>query len=330
VSARTGLAYATYERAFARPFEYGGRRVTSRSGVLLRKRAVGGDLFSEASPLPGHSTDTLEEILGALGGTPLEQLLGATPGLPPSLRFGLEGFAALESPGHNPVASNALLRAEAEPNTDGQIERAVSAAYAVCKVKIRGGALRSLFELIRQCPPHFRFRLDANAGLSRNDFSSLCESLREGGFLDRIDYVEEPFPGVWEAADFRDCGIPLAADESAPSPEAASRLLAAPNPPSVFVVKPTVAGGLFSLAKRLDPLRAAGKRIVFTSALEAEAGRRALLAFLSLGPSEVAGLSTGFLYDKNFLADRSSWKTVPEPDAAELAYYESLRWKECR
>ncbi|MFX7029285.1 hypothetical protein ABTH93_20310, partial [Acinetobacter baumannii] len=52
------LYYAPFERPLLTPFTYGAKSLTERRGFLLKR----GNFVSEASPLPGHSVDTFEEV----------------------------------------------------------------------------------------------------------------------------------------------------------------------------------------------------------------------------------------------------------------------------
>jgi hypothetical protein len=118
----------------------------------------------------------------------------------------------------------------------------------------------------------------------------------------------------------------LAADECAADPRFWRALL--PSPASVFVLKPTIGGGLASLAEKARMLEEAGKKVVYTSTFEAEPGRRALVAFLlSLASPNVAGIATGFLFEESFMEDRPLWEKIPAISPRELTWLENLPWK---
>ncbi len=327
-----GLAYAVYDRPLTEPFRYGNQSLDSRRGVLLRKTLPNVTYYSEASPLVSHSTDNFIEVLRALATRPAAELFETSASehgkLPPSLRFALEGLVAQESPGAYVVTSNALLRWDGENVPGGQLARLAQAGYKVCKVKISPRGFLPLFDLL-EANPAFKFRLDANGTLNPSLLTKLIEGLEKRRLLPRVEYLEEPFAGIWEKRSFKGSPLEFAADESAATPEAGERLFSAPNPPSVFIVKPTVAGGLFSIHEYLTTLHAARKKVVFTSAIESEPGRRSLIAFLSRGPHEAAGLSTGYLFRVNFMQDQSAWTGVPPPSEAELRFLSELAWKDC-
>jgi O-succinylbenzoate synthase len=322
------LTYAPFERTLLAPFRYGGKSISIRRGFVLQR----GALVSEASPLPGHSLDTYEEVKAALGSYPSSRLFelaaGAHAAIPASLRFALEGLVALESPGHYPVRSNALLRWKPQDEMLAELGQLGRAGYRSVKVKLPALGWEALLELI-DASPSLQFRLDANLSFTATLLEKLTSELSKRSLLSRVEYFEEPFVGVWNTESFRGHPFALAADETAPGAEAALRLLDSINPPTVFIVKPTVAGGLFSLKPFLAALHAARKKVVFTSTLEGEAGRRSLIAYLSRDPHLESGLGTGHLYLDNFLADQAEWARVPKPSPAEISYLAALPWRDC-
>lgn len=321
------LWFAPFSRPLRAPFSYGNRTVGVREGFVLRKSVAGEFLYAEASPLPGHSIDTLAAVEQALRRASAAQLLVNSPDqkdLPPSLRFALESLEPLR-PGKFPVRANALLPWEGIEKARARLEQIESAGFTHCKVKLSAQNLEFQLSLLEEFP-RIRFRLDANLQLSAETLDRLIRLLGARGLLSQVDYLEEPFCGVWEMSSFRDSPLPLAADESSPGPAQALELLEAANAPSVYIVKPTVAGGLLSLNPFFGKLKAAGKRVVITSALEMEPGRRAILTLLSQNQSEVSGLATGHLFRENFLVDLPLWSEIPAPSQKEAKFLGSLAW----
>jgi len=317
----SALSFAPFDRPFTLPFIFGNQSVSQRRGFVLKREAAGRLFFSEASPLPGHSSDTVEDVKHALETGRLE---GAS--VPPSLRFALEGLTAQETcRGFRPVRANALIPWGETSQLAAAVAKAAEAGYAVCKLKLPRSGWEAALPVLAAFP-QLRFRLDANRGLGPDEFARLLDTLEKGGFSRLIDYIEEPFTGVWDNRAFARAPVPLAADESAPDLRSARLLLEAPNPPACFVVKPTVFGGLASLDEGLQDLRAAGKRVILTSSLETEPGRRALIAYLATRESEVAGIATGFLFRESFVPDQPVFEKLPAFSKAEVAYLRALRW----
>jgi L-alanine-DL-glutamate epimerase-like enolase superfamily enzyme len=244
-----------------------------------------------------------------------------------ALAFALEGLEAQRSLKKvHPVRSNALLP-WGEPAE--VISRALSfreEGYSVIKLKVSAAETGALLEVLSALSRSgLSFRLDGNRALTESRALTLFRGLEQltPGL---VEYLEEPLSS-WENPALACCPIPLAADESAADPREWERLLALEHGPAVFVLKPTVSGGLMSLAARAERLRDAGKKVVFTSAIEAEPGRRALLAFLASQELPICGLSTGFLFQENFLPDKPEHSTIPAPDAKELAWIDRLDWR---
>jgi O-succinylbenzoate synthase len=322
------ISYAPFERALAQPFHYGDRILSTRCGILLQKNGI----YSEATPLPGHSSDNLPEVLHILSTRPCGEILDAVEseqsGIPPSLRFALEGLKIQEKPGSHTVRSNALLPWTHLDDAKAKLGQFRRDEYKVCKLKINPRNWKEQLPLIEE-NPDFLFRLDANCSFSAGDLGALVKELETKKLLSQVEYLEEPFDEIWTLESFKNCPISFAADESAANPFVALSLLEEKNPPSVFIVKPTVSGGLFSLQKFLNDIRASGRKFVVTSALEGEAGRRNIIAFLSHESSEVAGLSTGCLFQESFLNDSSVWSGVPPISAMERGFMASLTWRNC-
>jgi O-succinylbenzoate synthase len=325
------LAFAPYARPFTRPFSYGKYTLSSRTGFILRLSLEGNVFFSEAAPLPGHSTDALADVEKALSTHSCGTLMAASPDLqiPPSLRFALESLTAQSMPGTAAVRSNALVPKITSGELRNSLSAAVKSGYTHCKIKVSPDSWSGQVDVLEEFP-QLIFRLDANLSLAPQDLDKIVSDLSRRALLKQLDYLEEPFPGIWDQASFRGIPLALAADESAPSPLRAMDLLETANPPSVFIIKPSVAGGLFSLSESVECLKRAEKRVVFTSALETEPGRRSLLAFLSQMPHEPCGLSVGGLFEKNYLPDAPVWISTPGISAEEQRFLGSLPWRDCQ
>lgn len=325
------ISYAHYSRPLKTPFRYGERALTQREGICLRLDAPGGTIYSEASPLPGHSREEIsqvEKLLQIASGMSLYEAVlddaKVAAELPPSLRFALEGFAAQAEVPKGTVKSNALVPWNGSEITRAEILARQADGYEVVKLKIFNDSIDELLGLIGSIDG-IKFRLDANRALTEEALSRLFSGLEKIG-PDRVEYLEEPL-AHWRHPILARSPIPLAADECAADPRFWRALL--DSPASVFVLKPTVAGGLSSLAKKALVLEEAGKKVVYTTAFEVEPGRRSILSFLlKQSGCNVAGVSTGSLFLENYLPDRPLWKEVPAPSTAESTWLDGLPWKE--
>jgi o-succinylbenzoate synthase len=330
------VSYAPFERALALPFLYGNQEIKTRSGICLRFEGEGGTFFSEASPLPGHSRENTAEVLAALLKLNSEYCSAIVTDdddpadfFPPSLTFALESLRALracKNKGGLAVRSNALVPSG---GMDAMLERiwALKAeGFSTVKLKVLEGKTNDMLSLLAAIEGKgIQVRLDANRALSEGSLKSFFAGLEKFSPA-LIDYLEEPF-AHWRHPLLERSPVALAADECAADPRFWPAILNQKTGPSVFVLKPTVSGGLYSLTEKALTLKEAGKRVVYTSALEAEPGRRALIAYLSSAElTATAGLATGFLFRENYLPDRPSWETVPDPSAAELSWLNDLPW----
>lgn len=304
--------FAAFERALKEPFRYGDIELRTRRGFLVSRQPGGAGLVAEAAPLPSHSPDTFEQLEAALEGRGPRTA---------SLDFALSCLSDLSTPGPHEVHSNFLVPLRSPEDSERALGLAMERGYTHCKLKVSPENLEQVPQLMKVFP-RARYRLDANGALSPELLSRLLHQLDLGNLLAAVDYLEEPYSRFWDQP-FSGPKISFAADETA-----ALSLLTAPNPPSVFILKPAALGSLEALSSYLDTLRRQNVRAVVTTTLEAEPGRRALLRYLSRREHEVAGLSTGFLFAENYLPDQPAWTSVPGPSEHEAAWTRSLRWKE--
>lgn len=305
-----GLAWAVYRRALASPFRYGARELREREGVALRLPHNGKFIYAEASPLPGHSRETLAEVVASL------EAGGANPG--PALSFGL---AALETQATNgsllpfPIRTNGLLPWRGGTESTLRLAELATQGFTCFKLKVPADQWEPALELVA-AHPAFRFRLDANGTLD----SSIAPILaRWAPRLRNLEYVEEP--GSWTSPWLSEARVAFAADESAADPAAWPSLRAASAPPAFWIAKPTVSGPLTS---------GPAPRTVFTSSMEAEPGRRALIAWLGATADrarEAAGLATGFLFSENYFPDLPIYTELPALTEAEERWLASLEWR---
>lgn len=305
-----GLAWAVYRRALASPFRYGARELREREGIALRLLHNSKFIYAEASPLPGHSRETLAEVVASL------EAGSANPG--PALSFGL---AALEAQVANgsllpfPVRSNGLLPWRGAAESALRLAELATQGFTCFKLKVPADQWEPALELVA-AHPAFRFRLDANGTL---DSSAAQILARWASRLRNLEYVEEP--GSWAAPWLSKAGVAFAADESAADPAAWPALRAASVPPAYWIAKPTVSGPLTG---------GPAPRTVFTSSLEAEPGRRALISWLGATAErarEAAGLATGFLFSDNYCSDLPIYTELPAPTEAEERWLAGLEWR---
>lgn len=304
---------AKFERALRVPFRYGKKELASRKGIYLKEISDAGIFISEISPLPGHSKECLDDCLSHLANPRASEA-------PPAVRFARLGIAAqkkcLLEKITGRVESNALIP-WASAQTIPTIASAISSGYTTIKLKVMPQNLNEILgaaQAATQLLPQIKIRLDANQALTKEEYFHLEDQISP--LRKNIEYIEEPFIKCFESAASHN--LNWAADESANSIEQRQILESSANPPALFIVKPQVMGELPT-----------GKNFVVSSALETEAGRRSILAMLYLQPqTHCSGLSTGFLFQDNFLIDSALYELPLTPSPAEWKFYDSLVWED--
>ena len=159
------------------PLKLKGQTHKIREGVLLERDGQ----WSEASPLPGFSTERIEDVISALRGERTT---------PPSLKFAI---AALDEPVGTQleIPWNYLLIGDRERVLAG-VEECVRANCGAAKLKVGREDLRLEIDLVkevRRClPAEVQLRLDANQAWT---FAEATEFLEAIGDID-LEYIEEP------------------------------------------------------------------------------------------------------------------------------------------
>ena len=266
------------------PMGPAGRAVTSREGALVTLTDDRGNTgVGEASPLPGYSPDTLDEVMSAIESaapslTDLElpdALADIAFDAPsPSARFALES-ALLDLLGRRQgVAARTLLGAPravavsgyAQASSAGELVTAVQAllraGMGTVKVKVGGGSFEAdraaVARLRGELGDAWTLRLDANGAWSLDEARANLESLAPYD----VSLIEQPVAGA-DVLLLGETAIPWAADESLLLPAVRERLLDPKDRTArlgcaALVLKPALLGGFLTcraIAQRAAPLR---------------------------------------------------------------------------
>lgn len=278
--------------------------------------------YGEASPLPGFSDESYEDIVRSVRRLSENQtVLRDLPATPPSVHASIElalldirgqqdGRAIAELLSERPrarVRLNALLTAIEPDEIAAEASDAVAAGYGTLKVKV--GALDPAKDAERLAAvrtavgKEIALRADANGAY---DVVQAIQALRLFEPYG-LEYVEQPVPRDL-APVHRHAAVPIAADESAATP-AMARLLIQERAVNVLILKPMILGGPIVAARVVQEAQAAGIAVVITSAFDTPIGLAGSLHLSAAipGAERACGLATAGLLEPTPIAG------FPEP-----------------
>jgi o-succinylbenzoate synthase len=272
----------------------GRARGALRRGVLVSLSHAGLVMHGEASPLPGRSRETLDDVLAALAqvGSRLDVDL-ASPmtsvdrALPASLRFALETAASRLA---RALAGGSLRVPELETQVLGEDLASIDHELAALalgartfKLKIRSAAHTQRVSRLREHAPDARLRVDAN-----RSFATARDVPWDALACAGVEWIEEPCP---DAAAIADAPVPIALDESIEDDRDRSIEAVCAGRIAAVVLKPTMLGAREVLSISAVA-RAHGVRTVVSHAFESEVGRLAALELAAvIAPTEAHGLA---------------------------------------
>jgi L-alanine-DL-glutamate epimerase-like enolase superfamily enzyme len=311
-------------RTLRRRLRGGGHRAAH--GTVLEREIVHVTLealdglrgHGEAAPLPGYDGVSLAEVIDALeacrpvlsdypGHAPVADVLarcGEQTVVAPALAaidlalWDLAGrrvaepvWRLLGAGDPSPVPVNWTIDAPDRSEAARQAAEARAAGFQTVKVKVGLGDDAGRLAAVRAfAGPRMAIRIDANGAWSPEEAAAALRSLEPVG----IELCEEPVHGVMAFAALRDCGVPLALDESAADPLA----LSAPAAADLVCLKISRCGGITGLLAAAGDARAAGYEVFLASTLDGPLGIAAALhAAAVLRPGRACGLATLALYE---------------------------------
>ena len=325
-----------YTLGFKGTVVIGGGSVEQRQGLLIGLRSGSHIAWTEASPLPGFSQESLQEIEEALiswseslrlhpqvlrlTGTGDIVNTGLKP-LPshPALHFGLSSalvslitqklrisHAELWGLDHRAaIPVNALIDGPPLSWLQQGRER-MTQDYRSLKVKVGRQEIKNelagVFSLARKLRKDISLRLDANRAWSFEEACDFCQQIEPLN----IEYIEEPLrdPAGLERL-HAETGIPIALDETlqqAFRPE--NRYKVPESGIAAWILKPTLLGDLTLLTSMADMARRRDVKCVLTSSFESDIGVRVLAELSSvLSPGMTCGLGTLRYFQDHLTSD---------------------------
>ncbi len=291
-----------------------------RDVLLLRAElSVGDDTvhgFGEAAPLPGWSTESLDDCSAYLKALQLGEPLPDQP--VPSLLFGIElaildGLARHrgmplyrlladltdEPTGDEPnIPLQRALGLDTPDATADAARAAVDQGFSCIKLKLAGepDADAHRVRALREACPDVLLRLDANGAFTGDDAQRFLNDVASFG----IDLIEEPVaPDEPETlARLRaSTEIPIAADETC-SPPARCRSLIEEDAIDALVLKTSSIGGLRATLRLITEARDRGMPVILSTLLDGAIGRHGIAHLAAALPSLPGphGLATGDLF----------------------------------
>lgn len=271
MSTLAGIHAYRFRIPLSQPLVLKGVSHKERVGVLLERNGQ----WSEASPLPGFSRETIDDVVAALQGH-------SAP--PPSLDFAL---SVLENPIRGPLEvpfSHLLLGGNHEVLS--QARSNLGENCRAVKIKVGQRSTQEDAELVEQVcrylPDNVSIRLDANQAWSLAEAVDFAERLADI----ELEYMEEPLrnPELLEEF-YSQTNTKYALDETLLREPCLDTW---PNA-TALICKPTLLGGHAAVER----LAAAGKPIVFSAAFESGIGIARIVQLASqFSPDVPAGLDT--------------------------------------
>lgn len=300
------LFYAPYERKFKKPFKNAAFTVKERKGFIFKQVNAQSSFYSEASPLPGLSLETLEDI---------EK--GKTC---PSLDFALSTLQ--EDKLYHPIKLSAVIGLD---DTQKAFD-AIKSGFKTFKLKISPENQEICLELMESLKiqyPDLKLRLDANGTFNLDQMKRLLTSLENF----QIEYFEDPLKDMSDIEKLKKLSpIPLAVDNPLHSLEHIDELLSLPF--QYYILKPSLIGSLREIHKLADKIEGMKKNFIMSSLFESEVGLRKifeLASYFNKGTDQ--GLATLSYFADHFHLDSPELSSIPHYSPQELDYLNQLPWK---
>lgn len=316
------LRIYSYSAEFKQPFIIAGHSFPNREGLIfeLHDEDSHHPFLAEAAPLPGFSSETLEDVIEWCSRSEdWQQLLSADQPpkyeeeIPASLRFALSSLwferkahqknvslqhYLSEGRAHKSLTINKAIGLGEPSDILNATKNAVEDGFLTLKYKV-GADLDKETDAIRQVRnsfPDINIRLDANGAWN---VDSAVEALKAFEPMD-IEYCEQPLPpGKIEADAWlrSQTFIPIAADESVRSFEEA-RIIMLKGLADVLIIKPMLIGSVTAYMDILKLAEASGVKVVVTTSLDSGVARRItakLASVIRISPY-AHGLATGSMF----------------------------------
>jgi len=337
-----------YQLPLIEPFITSEKKFTKRKGFLLLYSDHTCEVVSEASPLPGHSTESFDEAKTSLllsqkkwgnylsKNFTLDSLTyyTSTQNSPPSVSyaFSVLGLAILCERNNclihellgfqksDRLLVNAVSGLQSYEDSLAFITDKYEKGFRTFKMKTNDN-IDLLYRVISKAIEKFsdiRFRIDANQNWNVDNALKNLKKLEKFP----IEFIEEPIDCTQTnnvKKLISQTTVPIALDES---------LLKYPRPKQLInsglfrfiVLKPTLFGSIFKLIETIKHAGNLNCACVITTALESGIARNNIAILTSfLGSTSYAhGLSTGNLFQHDVIS--GNWLSVSEIETSKLSW----------
>ena len=323
-------AFSTFEYQpklwkLKRPLKTSHGEIAMRSSIMLRVNVPGREDvvgLGEASPLPGWSKESYEEVLEQVAELPevLPRFSSTTPEAldawldeqgvsSTSLRFGLgaalidleaqlrgESWGAVLGHGIHSEISVALLCSDIET---ARTEYSAGVRTFKIKAGMNLGLETELLKALLGLGEDIRIRIDVNEGWSLEEALSAWDTWRFA--WPSIDFIEEPLKpdskSGWEV--LGQAGVPLAFDESVRNRDDLEALIRR-GLSGVVVLKPSLIGTPNEVLSLIKVATGSHLKVMVSNLIETSV-TRLYCAYLAsfISPSLAAGLGTGGLFQED-------------------------------
>ncbi|MCY3595071.1 MAG: o-succinylbenzoate synthase [Bacteroidetes bacterium] len=300
-----------YQLPLIRPIIWKNQSRSHRDGLLVCFRSGNDEGWGDIAPLPGFSQESFPEaqsqatiLAKLLPDTSIESFsLGASNPYP-SVRFGFELArhnlnAAIGNQTQTELPSIVCCRLLDRQEHENIESTTILHGYQAVKVKVGRRALDEDLEFLHSvCSenPDIDVRVDANQSWSLKIGQAFLDATRHLA----LDYIEEPLKDPTDLAAFaRASHVPLALDETLREPEAERYCKFA----DVYVLKPTLSGGMTGTIKRIKQAQANNIRCIISSSYESGIGMLGLVELAGIVPGVAHGLDTYNLFERDVLID---------------------------
>jgi len=305
---------------FKQPFTYSGGEFIERNGIIIYGSDGKHTGIGEASPLPGFSNESLDEVIHVCNHfidfalnreIALKDLLHhiRTIFTPiPSAQFGLETMVLDLVSKSKKTSISQYLNSDAfdDVNLNGIAGyHSPKDGFTTLKMKVGTSTIEKDIEKIQQFEHEFgtqtKLRLDANECFSFDKAKEFCDKVQHFN----IDYIEQPLSkrSLLELSKLsKVTDISIAVDESLTDFESAKRIIKQKSA-DVFIIKPTLLGGFYESSRVIKLAKQHDIRTVITSSLESPIGLNACAELVKANQIvEACGLTTGILFDINSIS----------------------------